>query len=154
MHNETSYSTIRKRGLPIPEKALTSLTTLIATGTMLQYSQSIASGIKIGLETLQFSFYVDDKPPVGHPPVVFFDILQCNLSIHQNSELNEGDFYQSSDPDEHLKSMRKSRHSKSSQRIFKSSKPVTPLSVFILDSQRSVLKLEKDNIVAFSKFIT
>ena len=117
MHNETSYSTIRKRGLPIPEKVLTSLTTLIATGTMLQYSQTIASGIKIGVETLQFSFYVDDKPPVGHPPVVFFDISQCKLSIYQSLALNEGEFYQSSDPDEHLKSMRRSRHSKPSQLI-------------------------------------
>ena len=76
----------------MPEKVLTSLTTLIATGTMLQYSKTIASGIKIGIQTLQFSFYVDDKPPVGHPPVVFFDILQCNLSIYQSLALNEGEF--------------------------------------------------------------
>lgn len=89
MHNQASYSTIRKRGLPIPEKVLTSLTTLIATGTMMQYEQITASGIKIGVETLQFSYYVDEKPPVGHPPVVFFDILQCNLSIRQSLEPNE-----------------------------------------------------------------
>jgi len=65
------------------------------------------------MESLEISFFVDEKPPDGHTPVVFFELQQSTLSINSKKTFFFGDLDQMSDWEEKTIQNRKSRHSKS-----------------------------------------